>query len=154
MFQTKEEDVQTALEADSWFNDRFFLKETIDEQKEAEKQRLAEKAAKKAAKKKAQQMEKMTFASVSDAKKYFVEKYEVSRTMLRSKAEIMEFAKAQGISLAIGKAAMDATEDDAADAGTDNEATEDEETSEENVAEDEDDAEENEDEDPEDAEEE
>ena len=127
MFQTNDEDVQKALEGDSWFGDRFFLKETIDEQKEAERQRKIAAAIKKATKKKEQQMEKLAFASVSDAKKYLVDKFEVSRTMLRSKAEILAFAEEHGISMTIGKAAMAAANDE--DAGADNndaEATEDE----------------------------
>lgn len=138
MFQTNDEDVQNALEADSWFGDRFFLKETIDEQKEKERQRKIDAAIKKATKKKEQQMEKLAFASVTDAKKYLVDKFEVSRTMLRSKAEILAFAEEHGISMTIGKAAMAAANEDAGsednaeatdneDAGADEDASEEEE---------------------------
>ena len=96
VYMTRDPKVQKAIESHYWFNDKFFLVESIDEKKEA-----AEAKKKAAAKKKKVADEKKTHVvtDFEDAKDYLAETYGVSRSKMKTKEDILEIAKEKGVEL-------------------------------------------------------
>lgn len=97
IYGTRDEKLQKAIESHYWFNDKFFLKEAVDEKKEAAeaKKRAAAKTKKKAAE------EKKTHI-VTDfevARDYLAETFGVSRSKLKTKEDILSIAKEKGVEL-------------------------------------------------------
>ena len=89
--------VQKAIESHYWFNDKFFLVESIDEKKEAAEAK--KKAAAKAKKKVADEKKTHVVTDVEDAKDYLAETYGVSRSKMKTKEDILEIAKEKGVEL-------------------------------------------------------
>lgn len=96
VYMTRDPKVQKAIESHYWFNDKFFLVESIDEKKEA-----AEAKKKAAAKKKKVADEKKTHVvtDFEDAKDYLAETYGVSRSKMKTKEDILAIAKEKGVEL-------------------------------------------------------
>lgn len=96
VYMTRDPKVQKAIESHYWFNDKFFLVESIDEKKEA-----AEAKKKAAAKNKKVADEKKTHVvtDVEDAKDYLAETFGVSRSKMKTKEDILDIAKEKGVEL-------------------------------------------------------
>ena len=96
VYITRDPKVQKAIESHYWFNDKFFLAESIDEKKEA-----AEAKKKAAAKTKKKVDEKKTHivTDVEDAKEYLADAFGVSRSKMKTKEDILAIAKEKGVEL-------------------------------------------------------
>ena len=97
VYMTRDPKVQKAIESHYWFNDKFFLVESIDEKKEATEAK--KKAAAKAKKKVADEKKTHVVTDVEDAKDYLAETYGVSRSKMKTKEEILAIAKENGVEL-------------------------------------------------------
>lgn len=96
IYGTRDEKLQKAIESHYWFNDKFFLKEAVDEKKEAAeaKKRAAAKTKKAAEKKKTH-----IVTDFEDARDYLAETFGVSRSKLKTKEDILSIAKEKGVEL-------------------------------------------------------
>lgn len=96
VYMTRDPKLQKAIESHYWFNDKFFLAESVDEKKEA-----AEAKKKAAAKTKKKVDEKKTHivTDFEDARDYLAESYGVSRSKLKTKDDILAIAKEKGVEL-------------------------------------------------------
>ena len=97
VYITRDPKVQKAIESHYWFNDKFFLVESIDEKKEAAEAK--KKAAAKAKKKVAEEKKTHVVTDVEDAKDYLAETYGVSRSKMKTKEDILAIAKEKGVEL-------------------------------------------------------
>ena len=97
IYGTRDEKLQKAIESHYWFNDKFFLVESIDEKKEAAEAK--KKAAAKAKKKVADEKKTHVVTDVEDAKDYLAETYGVSRSKMKTKEDILAIAKEKGVEL-------------------------------------------------------
>ena len=97
VYMTRDPKVQKAIESHYWFNDKFFLVESIDEKKEAAEAK--KKAAAKAKKKVAEEKKTHVVTDVEDAKDYLAETYGVSRSKMKTKEDILAIAKENGVEL-------------------------------------------------------
>lgn len=97
IYGTRDEKLQKAIESHYWFNDKFFLKEAVDEKKEAAeaKKRAAAKTKKKAAEEKKTHI----VTDFEDARDYLAETFGVSRSKLKTKENILSIAKEKGVEL-------------------------------------------------------
>ena len=75
IYMTRDPKVQKAIESHYWFNDKFFLVESIDEKKTH------------------------IVTDVEDAKEYLAETFGVSRSKMKTKEEIFAIAKEKGVEL-------------------------------------------------------
>lgn len=97
VYMTRDPNVQKAIESHYWFNDKFFLVESIDEKKKAAEAK--KKAAAKAKKKVADEKKTHVVTDVEDAKDYLAETYGVSRSKMKTKEDILAIAKENGVEL-------------------------------------------------------
>ena len=97
IYGTRDEKLQKAIESHYWFNDKFFLVESIDEKKEAAESK--KKAAAKAKKKVADEKKTHVVTDIEDAKDYLAETFGVSRSKMKTKEDILEIAKEKGVEL-------------------------------------------------------
>lgn len=97
VYMTRYPKVQKAIESHYWFNDKFFLVESIDEKKEAADAK--KKAAAKTEKKVADEKKTHVVTDVEDAKDYLAETYGVSRSKMKTKEDILAIAKEKGVEL-------------------------------------------------------
>lgn len=97
VYMTRDPNVQKAIESHYWFNDKFFLVESIDEKKEAAEEK--KKAASKAKKKVADEKKTHVVTDVEDAKDYLAETYGVSRSKMKTKEDILAIANEKGVEL-------------------------------------------------------
>ena len=97
VYMTRDPNVQKAIESHYWFNDKFFLAESIDEKKEAAEEK--KKAASKAKKKVADDKKTHVVTDVEDAKDYLAETYGVSRSKMKTKEDILAIAKEKCVEL-------------------------------------------------------
>ena len=97
VYMTRDPKVQKAIESHYWFNDKFFLVESIDEKKEAAEAK--KKAAAKAKKKVAEEKKTHVVTDVEDAKDYLAETYSVSRSKMKTKEDILAIANEKGVEL-------------------------------------------------------
>lgn len=97
VYMTRDPKVQKAIESHYWFNDKFFLVESIDEKKEATEAK--KKAAAKTKKKVADEKKTHIVTDVEDAKDYLAETYGVSRSKMKTKEEILAIAQEHGVEL-------------------------------------------------------
>ena len=97
VYMTRDPNVQKAIESHYWFNDKFFLAESIDEKKEAAEEK--KKAAAKTKKKVADEKKTHVVTDVEDAKDYLAETYGVSRSKMKTKEDILSIAKEKGVEL-------------------------------------------------------
>ena len=97
VYMTRDQNVQKAIESHYWFNDKFFLVESIDEKKEAAEAK--KKAAAKAKKKVADEKKTHVVTDVEDAKDYLAETYGVSRSKMKTKEDILAISKEKGVEL-------------------------------------------------------
>lgn len=97
VYMTRDPKVQKAIESHYWFNDKFFLVESIDDKKEAAEAK--KKAAAKAKKKVAEEKKTHVVTDVEDAKDYLAETYGVSRSKMKTKEDILAIAKEKGVEL-------------------------------------------------------
>ena len=97
VYMTRDPKVQKAIESHYWFNDKFFLVESIDEKKEAAEAK--KKAAAKAKKKVADEKKTHVVTDVEDAKDYLAETYAVSRSKMKTKEDILAIANEKGVEL-------------------------------------------------------
>ena len=89
VYMTRDHKVQKAIESHYWFNDKFFLVESIDEKKEAAE-----------AKKKVDDEKKThVVTDFEDAKDYLADTYGVSRSKMKTKEDILAIAKEKGVEL-------------------------------------------------------
>ena len=89
--------VQKAIESHYWFNDKFFLVESIDEKKEAAEAK--KKAAAKTKKKVADEKKTHVVTDFEDAKDYLADTYGVSRSKMKTKEDILAISKEKGVEL-------------------------------------------------------
>lgn len=97
IYMTRDPKVQKSIESHYWFNDKFFLVESIDEKKEAAEAK--KKAAAKAKKKVADEKKTHIVTDVEDAKEYLAETFGVSRSKMKTKDDILAIAKEKGVEL-------------------------------------------------------
>lgn len=97
VYMTRDPKVQKAIESHYWFNDKFFLVESIDEKKEAAEAK--KKADAKAKKEVADEKKTHVVTDVEDAKDYLAETYGVSRSKMKTKEDILAIAKEKGVEL-------------------------------------------------------
>lgn len=96
IYSTRDVKEQKAIESHYWFNDKFWLEETIDEKKvEAEAKKKAAARTKKIAE------EKKTYCvtDIADAKDYLADTFGVSRTKMKTKEDVLAVAKEYGVEL-------------------------------------------------------
>lgn len=96
-YMTRDPKVQKAIESHYWFNDKFFLVESIDEKKEAAEAK--KKTASKAKKKVADEKKTHVVTDFEDAKDYLAETFGVSRSKMKTKEDILAIAKEKGVEL-------------------------------------------------------
>ena len=82
IYMTRDPKVQKAIESHYWFNDKFFLVESIDEKKAAAEAK--KKAAAKAKKKVADEKKTHIVTDIEDAKEYLAETFGVSRSKMKT----------------------------------------------------------------------
>ena len=97
VYMTRDPNVQKAIESHYWFNEKFFLAESIDEKKEAAEEK--KKAAAKTKKKVADEKKTHVVTDIEDAKDYLAETYGVSRSKMKTKEDILAIAKEKGVEL-------------------------------------------------------
>ena len=97
VYMTRDPKVQKAIESHYWFNDKFFLVESVDEKKEAAEAK--KKAAAKAKKKVADEKKTHVVTDFEDARDYLAETYSVSRSKMKTKEDILAIAKEKGVEL-------------------------------------------------------
>lgn len=97
VYMTRDPKVQKAIESHYWFNDKFFLAESIDEKKEAAEAK--KKAADETKKKAADEKKTHIVTDIEDAKDYLAETYGVSRSKMKTKEDILAIAKEKGVEL-------------------------------------------------------
>lgn len=97
VYMTRDPKVQKEIESHYWFNDKFFLSESIDEKKEAAD--VKKKAAAKTKKKAADEKKTHVVTDFEDAKDYLAETYGVSRSKMKTKEDILAIAKEKGVEL-------------------------------------------------------
>lgn len=97
VYMTRDPNVQKAIESHYWFNDKFFLAESIDEKNEAAEEK--KKAAAKAKKKVADEKKTHVVTDFEDAKDYLAETYGVSRSKMKTKEDILAIAKEKCVEL-------------------------------------------------------
>ena len=97
VYMTRDPKVQKAIESHYWFNDKFFLVESIDEKKEAAEAK--KKAAANAKKEVSDEKKTHVVTDVEDAKDYLAETYGVSRSKMKTKEDILAIAKEKGVEL-------------------------------------------------------
>ena len=97
IYGTRDEKLQKAIESHYWFNDKFFLKEAVDEKKEAAEAK--KRAAAKTKKKTAEEKKTHIVTDFEDAKDYLAETFGVSRSKLKTKEDILSIAKEKGVEL-------------------------------------------------------
>lgn len=96
IYSTRDVKEQKAIEGHNWFNDKFWLEETIDEKKiEAE----AKKKAAARAKKVEEEKKKYVVTDIADAKEYLADTYGVSRTKMKTKEDVLNYAAEFGVEL-------------------------------------------------------
>lgn len=96
IYSTRDVKEQKAIESHYWFNDKFWLEETVDEKKlEAEAKKKAAARTKKIAE------EKKTYSvnDIADAKDYLADTFGVSRTKMKTKEDVLAVAKEFGVEL-------------------------------------------------------
>ncbi len=96
IYSTRDVKEQKAIESHYWFNDKFWLEETIDEKKlEAETKKKAAAKAKKIAE------DKKTYcvSDIADAKDYLADTFGVSRTKMKTKEDVLAVANEYGVEL-------------------------------------------------------
>lgn len=98
IYMTRDPKVQKAIESHYWFNDKFFLVESIDEKKEAAEAKK-KKAAANTKKKAADEKKTHVVTDVEDAKDYLAETFGVSRSKMKTKEDILAIAKEKGVEL-------------------------------------------------------
>ena len=96
-YMTRDPKVQKAIESHYWFNDKFFLVESIDEKKEAAEAK--KKAAAKTKKKVDDEKKTHVVTDFEDAKDYLADTYGVSRSKMKTKEDIFVIAKEKGVEL-------------------------------------------------------
>lgn len=96
VYMTRDTKVQKAIESHYWFNDKFFLVESVDEKKEASE---AKKKAAAKTKKKVDEKKTHIVTDVEDAKEYLAEAFGVSRSKMKTKDDIFAIAKEKGVEL-------------------------------------------------------
>ena len=96
-YMTRDPKVQKAIESHYWFNDKFFLVESIDEKKEAAETK--KKAAAKTKKKVADEKKTHVVTDFEDAKDYLADTFGVSRSKMKTKEDILAIAKENGVEL-------------------------------------------------------
>ena len=97
VYMTRDPKVQKAIESHYWFNDKFFLVESIDEKKEAAEAK--KRADAKAKKKVADEKKTLVVTDFEDAKDYLAETFGVSRSKMKTKEDILAIAKEKGVEL-------------------------------------------------------
>lgn len=97
IYGTRDEKLQKAIESHYWFNDKFFLKEAVDEKKEAAEAK--KRAAAKIKKKTAEEKKTHIVTDFEDARDYLAEAFGVSRSKLKTKEDILSIAKEKGVEL-------------------------------------------------------
>lgn len=97
IYGTRDEKLQNAIESHYWFNDKFFLKEAVDEKKEAAEAK--KRAAAKTKKKSAEEKKTHIVTDFEDARDYLAETFGVSRSKLKTKEDILSIAKEKGVEL-------------------------------------------------------
>lgn len=97
IYGTRDEKLQKAIESHYWFNDKFFLKEAVDEKKEAAEAK--KRAAAKIKKKTAEEKKTHIVTDFEDARDYLAETFGVSRSKLKTKEDILSIAKEKGVEL-------------------------------------------------------
>ena len=96
-YMTRDPKVQNAIESHYWFNDKFFLVESIDEKKEAAEAK--KKAAAKTKKKVDDEKKTHVVTDFEDAKDYLADTYGVSRSKMKTKEDILAISKEKGVEL-------------------------------------------------------
>ena len=96
VYMTRDPKLQKAIESHYWFNDKFFLAESVDEKKEAAE---AKKKAAANTKKKVDEKKTHIVTDVEDAKEYLAETFGVSRSKMKTKDDILAIAKEKGVEL-------------------------------------------------------
>lgn len=97
IYGTRDEKLQKAIESHYWFNDKFFLKEAVDEKKEAAEAK--KRAAAKIKKKTVEEKKTHIVTDFEDARDYLAETFGVSRSKLKTKEDILSIAKEKGVEL-------------------------------------------------------
>lgn len=97
VYMTRDPKVQKAIESHYWFNDKFFLVESIDEKKEAAEAK--KKSAAKTKKKLADEKKTHVVTDIEDAKDYLAETFGVSRSKMKTKEDILAISKEKGVEL-------------------------------------------------------
>ncbi len=96
IYSTRDTDEQKAIESHCWFNDKFWLSESVDEKKlEAEaKKKAATKTKKAEAEKKT-----VTVQDIADAKDYLAETFGISRSKMKTREDVLAIAKENNVEL-------------------------------------------------------
>lgn len=96
MYSTRDTKEQKGIEAHHWFNDKFRLLSSLDEEKAAAE---AEKKAKEIAEKSAEVLKTHMVEDLQEAKEYLADEYGVSRSKMKTREDILAIAKENNVVL-------------------------------------------------------
>lgn len=97
LYMTRDTKEQKGLESHPWFGEKYFVRDSVDEKKqEEEKKKLVEAAAKAS-----EENSVITHHvdSLTEAKDYLADKFGISRTLLKGKDDILNYAKENNVVL-------------------------------------------------------
>lgn len=96
IFSTRDTKLQKAIESHSWYGDKFFILEEVDEKKlETENKKKAAAKAKKAE----EELKTHQVVDIADAKDYLADTFGISRTKMKTKEDILAIAKENNVVL-------------------------------------------------------
>lgn len=95
-YSTRDAKEQKGIESHYWFNDKFFLREAVDEKKQAAE---AKKKAEEKAKQMAEEKNTRIVTDIADAKDYLADRFGVSRSKMKTKGDVLAVAKENGVEL-------------------------------------------------------
>ncbi len=97
VYSTRDAKEQKALENHYWFKEgKFWILEAVDEKKAAAE---AKKKAEEKAKKEAEEEKTYQVTDFADAKEYLADTFGVSRTKMKTKADVLAVAQEHGVKL-------------------------------------------------------
>lgn len=97
VFMTRDAKLQKGLESHPWFNDKYVLRESVDEEKLAEEEKKKAEAQVKAIEENSVITHHVD--SLTEAKDYLADKFGISRTQLKGKDDILKYAKENNVVL-------------------------------------------------------
>ncbi len=97
LYMTRDAKEQKGLESHPWFGEKYFLRDSVDEKKLAEEEKQNAEAAAKVVEENSVTTHHVD--SLTEAKDYLADRFGVSRTLLKGKDDILNYAKENNVVL-------------------------------------------------------